>query len=79
MERKIVEIEWADSYGGGGTWVQRDEALGLEPSHILSVGYLIHRDKTKVIILQSITDVGDLVMGALVIPKGCVQSIKVIG
>lgn len=69
---KTVEIEWVDAISYSNMWVARDskESLAL----CRSVGYLVKKNKEKVVIAQSSASDGD-VMNKFVIPRGCIKKI----
>lgn len=73
----IVEVTWLDS-ACRGRWDQADNYRDGEPHQIKSCGYLLHRDKRKVILLQSRTEEPDdsFVSDSITIPTGCVQRIR---
>lgn len=56
MKPRPVFIEWVDSIGSAG-WKTREEVqafLSAPTEHVKSVGYLIHSDRNRVVIAQSL-------------------------
>ena len=70
---KIIEVSWLDACSFGNMWVSPDDEVTC--SHCKSVGYLLKKDKDKIIIAQSDSNNGE-VMNRFVIPKGCITGIK---
>ena len=70
---QIVEVEWEDSCAEMGWHTPRD-IKGYDVSHCRSVGYLLGKDRKKVVILQSASDSPSF-CEALTIPRGNVKKI----
>jgi hypothetical protein len=67
---QLVMVEWLDIFSLSG-WHSVKEALALEPVRCSDVGWLLHRDESRLIIFRSRNNdsgVGDVA----VFPIGCV-------
>ena len=73
---KFVEVKWRDSKGISG-WKEDSEIKSLEPSNIVSYGWLLYKDEKKIILAASKADDGDYA-SIDIIPFDWVQKIKVI-
>ena len=73
---RIVLVEWLDSRIYLGTWQEEDCAKEMPLSHCSSVGYLLHKDKDKMMLVTSCGN-GD-VQGTLAIPVKAIKSVKVL-
>jgi len=74
---KIVCIEWVDSCSDGD-WQSKENALTHSISQCASVGFLVRKTKSDVLIAQSESyDTGNI-SGLMAIPKKCIKSIEVI-
>lgn len=62
-----------DAISYSNLWVAKDGED--EVAHCKSVGYLVKKDREKIVIAQSLAQDGD-VMNKFVIPRGCVRSIR---
>lgn len=49
----VVEVEWWDACGGGGSWESLTDVLKVEPLKVDSVGYLVKKDRRYLTIVQS--------------------------
>ena len=67
-----VEVEWEDSCSQGG-W-SKDHAK-YTPAECRSIGYLLHRDKEKVVLAQSEDGLGKQ-NDSIVIPASCVKKLR---
>jgi hypothetical protein len=72
----VVEVEWDDSCSGGG-WSTADQYAKRDVLPACSVGYLLSRDRTRIIIVQSQAENGD-VNDCITIPRGMVKQIRVL-
>lgn len=73
MKPRPVLIEWSDStHISPGTWVDLDVAGEPGPCDVITVGWLIAKDRRSVTIASSITEADDM-RGAFVIPTSCVK------
>lgn len=70
----IVEVEWDDSCSYANQWMQPND--NLEASLCKSVGYLVAKNKNRIVLAQSQHDDSDEVHNQFVIPRGCVKSIR---
>lgn len=76
MKPRPVLIEWNDSaHLAAGTWLDREAAADIESCSVVSVAWLIGKDRDNVVIAQSITEADD-VTGTFVIPRSCVCKLK---
>lgn len=74
MKPYPVLIEWADStHWEPGKWCDIDE-LDTSPCDVVTVGWLVEKDKTCVTVASSITEAGD-VTGLFVVPVGMVKKL----
>lgn len=76
MSMKIVKVEWLDSRMYMGVWQEKKCAKTLSLSQCSSVGYLLSKDKEKVLIVTSCGD-GN-VQGTLAIPRKAIKSFEVV-
>ena len=72
---EIVEIHWVDSWVRGG-WDSRESYSETQVGNITRVGFLLHQDEDKIILVQSVGKDPEQVSDCIVIPKGCVLSWK---
>ena len=70
-----VKVVWVDSLCAGG-WVSDEAARLAQPSTITSVGFLLERDRKRVVIAQSVPDEVGEVGDVLAIPAAAVQSLQ---
>ena len=68
---KVILIEWLDSTSSSG-W---DSAFDLELSNCKTVGFLVKKDKEKVVVIQSNSD-NVHSDGRFAIPRSCIKSIR---
>lgn len=79
MSWTIVEVEWLDSRAFAG-WAHPEEHLERSrPSRCRSVGYLLLKDRERIVLAQSCSDDSGNVADPLAIPRGMVKAIRVIG
>lgn len=74
---QLVEVYWIDSVAQSG-WHYHDE-FGKEPLKCKSVGYLLSKTKTAVVLVQSQYDEINIIPRygeALVIPASCVRKLR---
>ena len=69
----VYQVDWMDS-ASRGKWGGYDEYREEEPLKVSSVGYLIKRNRTCVLLVQTFNETGGL-SDSIVIPRGCIQSI----
>lgn len=72
--KKIVCVEWDDASGQNG-WRQEKDVLNLSLSKCESVGYLVKKNKTQIILVQSIDRDLKSMDNSLTIPRKCVKRI----
>lgn len=70
----IVEVEWDDAHMAG--WWQDGEPEPPEPDLVRSVGYLVHKTRKHLVLIQSRTEGqhGNRIQ----IPRGMVKSVTVL-
>ena len=71
---KIIEVEWEDSCSIANQWMKPNG--DLEPSLCKSVGYLVSKNKKRIVIAQNYNDESGEVHNQFIIPRGCVIKIK---
>jgi len=69
---KRVEVKWLDAITTSG-WYDKEEAIKIDSVIGTSLGYLVHKDRDKVVIAQSAGN--DSVGYIFTLPKCCVLSI----
>lgn len=70
-----VEVEWLDSASREGWTSATTGEVIIDPIKCYTVGYLIHKDRSKVVLIQSLSD-SNFVDQILVIPRGMIVSIE---
>jgi len=68
---KIVLVKWEDSASASG-WTDEDD---LAPAECETVGYLLKKNKDRVVVVQSTSDIAHY-DNRFAIPRGCIKSIK---
>lgn len=63
-----VCVEWIDSCGVDERWHSIQDATACELRHIMTMGFLVHEDDEKMIVVASVSDV-EHCAGGSVIPK----------
>jgi hypothetical protein len=80
MRPKPVEVTWVDTQAKGGWRTPEVERERSETMLATSVGYLLHRDKGRIVLVQSHspeTEHGEeLVADSLTIPASAVQKVR---
>lgn len=69
-----VEVSWIDARSFGA-WMPRSEARKKKLVETWTVGRLAKNTKSHVVVAQNVNDMDDL-SDIILIPKGCVKSIK---
>lgn len=67
---ELVQVDWVDIYSISG-WHSVKDAIAMEPVRCSDVGWLLHRDESKLVLFRSRnadSGVGDVA----VFPVGCV-------
>lgn len=70
-----VLIEWDDAADvSPAQWIDPEEVTdeAVAPCGIVSVGWLVHRSESAVLLALSVSEVGDL-RGAFVVPTACIR------
>ena len=70
----LVRVEWVDPTGLAGTWIHRDQAVTLEPMRCTTVGTILKRTKSLLILAASQGEEGQ-VSDVTAIPRACVRKI----
>ena len=79
MKPRPVLIEWSDStHIAPGTWVDREDAGDPGPCDVITVGWLIAKDKRSVTIASSLTEADD-VTGVFTIPRAIINRMVRLG
>lgn len=75
MKRRLVYVEWEDSYEKYG-WISPDKVLD-HPMICFSVGWLMEEDERRIVIGSSISLINGpddpMITGAMGIPKGSIK------
>lgn len=74
--QKIVEVDWKDACGQAG-WDDIEEHRSLEPMPCKSVGYLLKKNKTEIVLAFCQAGHGGI-NSSMCIPMVWVSKIKVI-
>lgn len=69
-----VEIIWEDSFFGVGEWLSLEELKKLPLAQCRSSGYLLYKDRKKVILILSAGN--GTGSQPIAIPRGCIKQIK---
>lgn len=69
----LVEVQWLDAEDITADWGDKDEVERSAPAHSVSVGYLLHKDKScvKLVALVNHTHISH----GITIPMGMVKKI----
>ncbi len=71
----LLLIDWLDTASPeSSNWKDTDDDTLDGVARVRSVGYLAYKDKTQLIIIQTVSDDGGF-FGELAIPKGCITKI----
>jgi hypothetical protein len=70
----LVIVDWEDSTSMA-YWQSIAEHAKEKAAQIQTVGWLIYRDKNRLIVLQSKSDLGRA-NGSMIIPAGCVRKLR---
>lgn len=77
--RTIVEIQWEDAVSKGGWQCSQNAGIEYKGSPCRTVGYLVRKTRTEVVIAQNTScneqDVGEV----MVIPLGIVRKTRIVG
>jgi hypothetical protein len=73
MPPPIVLVEWLDHTAHADTrWTHRDEIAALEPTVVMSVGYVLKETSQTLTLLPHWNDSGDG-YGEIVLLKSCIR------
>ncbi len=75
---KIVRLEWQDITGHDRPWWEPEEAQGLRPAEITSIGVLVVETEAFVIVAGSWEDDGALLGNVNCVPRGAIRKMEVI-
>ena len=71
---RIVQLYWLDITGHEDTWTEQKD-IKPDPTHVLSVGYLVHEDDHYVVLAEGVSaDKGYNQLSTF--PKGCIVNMK---
>lgn len=75
---KLVEIEWVDSCTGGG-WRSKSSYLeDANPTICRSIGYLLQKDATRVVVMQTMSSDTGHMSDSMAIPLVAVRKMRVL-
>lgn len=72
--RVLVEVHWMDS-ASRARWGEKEDYLQLVPVPCRTAGYLLKKNATEVVIVQSQCEEGEVNAG-MTIPRACVTKIR---
>jgi hypothetical protein len=73
---QILLVDWNDTASPESSeWKDIDEDTLDGVARVRSIGYLGHRDKKQIILIQTVSEDGGF-FGELAIPMGCVTKIR---
>ena len=49
----MVRVTWKDAQDSDGSWSSLEDIIAHEPATCQEVGWLVHKDKTKMIVMRS--------------------------
>lgn len=79
MKYDLVQIDWVDITKTFTGWVSEEDVLEQADFMVChSVGFLIHKSPTRVIICQSHSSSADMLTDPLVIPTQVIRKISVL-
>ena len=76
-KKRVVEVVWVDACSDDG-WTDSEDIKAGSDYIAVSVGFLLLRDKRRVILTQSLGQ-NDKCGGYLQIPAGCVKRVRRLG
>jgi hypothetical protein len=72
----VIRVTWFDSQQtGDGGWTSREDVRACVLHPVMTVGYLIHRDETRLVLAQGIGS-GDNIQGVIVIPVSAIHRLE---
>ena len=74
---KLVEIEWIDSCTSGG-WRNHASYVEEGPTVCRTIGYLLHKSKEKIIVIQTQSASTGHVSDSMAIPMVAVKRMRVL-
>ena len=75
---KVVKVEWQDITGHDRPWWEPEDAKGLRPAVITSIGVLVNEAEGYVTLAGSWEDDGALLGNVNCIPTGVIRKMEVI-
>ena len=72
---KLVQIDWIDSTSSG-RWEPDEDGGKHRLPRIRTVGYLLHRDKERMVLTQSVDSELKSNCDRIVIPMGCIKKLR---
>lgn len=55
----MVRVTWKDAQDSDGSWTSLEDIIAHEPATCQEVGWLVHQDDTKIIVMRSRICTGD--------------------
>ena len=74
---KAVRVEWIDSHHIEG-WTEVDKLAEIEKKIIITIGWLVRKDKEGIVIANSLGQNPEQVCGIMCIPTTAIVNIKTI-
>ena len=71
---RLVQVEWADTTTHSAWACSKDVVKSTGVTHCSSVGWLIHKDKERILLTSMVGGYGDTSCHQS-IPRGCVKEI----
>lgn len=72
-------VKWHDTVSYNGTWASQDEAQGLEPSLMHTLGWIVGESDSHITIASTRSHDDEDCLGDLnAIPRGCILSITTV-
>lgn len=75
---RLLYVEWLDSCSVvGGVWKRGGAVRDSEPSLVKSVGFVVARDKERIVLAAHVADDGsDYLGGDMCIPRSAVKKVR---
>ena len=75
MNYKEAKVTWIDTTSYNGEWMDVSRLVDFEPEKCHTKGWLVKETSEVVMVAQSISEISG-VYNVMVIPKGCITTIK---
>ena len=72
---KQVLVEWVDSTIWAQKWECHEGAKAMSVNNCRAIGYVISKDKERLVLAQSMCLEDNSVINLLAIPRGCIKKI----